>query len=371
MRKICFFIHHPEMGQNALFERGAENGGGPSAMADFRRRMTEVGYTCDTDDVCPPEQADIFMFHRLDLVCGKLAKALSRNPRAILALLAFEEPVICGLHEEDLLPRLDLDAIFTWRDDLLDGGRMIKVNIPQPLGKDPGSSFVPFSDRKLVVSIEGFKSSRHPREQYSLRREVLRGLVNAGVEVDLFGRGWSNCEEKSLRDIWRGEVDDKAAVQRNYRFSLCIQNARDYPGDVCEKIFDAMKTGSVPIYRGASNIEDHVSKDCYLDLRDFDSVAALAAKLESMDENEYRQMQEAGQAFLRSDLPARFSGVALADAVAPVLEALSGRQRKSRSGLAWLVTLFLSVVRSLWSAPRETKLLSLKLMVRSALQALR
>ena len=43
----------------------------------------------------------------------------------------------------------------------------------------------------------------------------------------------------------------------------------DTPGYMTEKIWDSFKAKTVPVYWGASNIEEYVPKNCFIDYRDF------------------------------------------------------------------------------------------------------
>ncbi len=58
-------------------------------------------------------------------------------------------------------------------------------------------------------------------------------------------------------------------------------------GYITEKIWDSFKAKTVPIYWGASNIEDYVPKNCYIDYRDFLDFEKLYTFLSNMTEIEY------------------------------------------------------------------------------------
>lgn len=64
-----------------------------------------------------------------------------------------------------------------------------------------------------------------------------------------------------------------------YKFTLAFENAisRDY---VTEKFFDPLMIGSVPVYLGAPNVDEHIPGDhCYINVNDFPTPRALAAYL--------------------------------------------------------------------------------------------
>lgn len=360
MLKASFITHVPEFQSNRLFS--------PELVPQFHelsQGLLAYGIECATVDVCLPEQADFLVINRLDLMFGPVIRALTRNPHARLVLLALEEPIVCGLHEEVILTQLDVDRVFCWRDDLVDRRNFVKINIPQSEVEWPGADHLKFNERKLIVAIDGFKSSSHPNECYSLRRETLTGLAKAGIDVDLYGRGWAGCQDETLRGLWRGQADSKYAVQSNYRFTLCIQNARDYPGDVCEKIFDAFKTGSIPIYHGAPNIADHVPADCFVDLRSFSGPDELATFITAFGEGEYQSMRQSANRFMQCGFKEKFSGKAVARIVGSELLDFKSGKRTARRPVAWALGTLWSVVRSLRTAPRRGKWLALMYMCRS------
>jgi hypothetical protein len=84
----------------------------------------------------------------------------------------------------------------------------------------------------------------------------------------------------------------KLATIAPYRFTLAFENsiARDY---VTEKFFDPLIVGSVPVYRGAPNIDDYApARDCFIRVSDFSGPAALARHLLALaaDEAAYARL---------------------------------------------------------------------------------
>ena len=86
-----------------------------------------------------------------------------------------------------------------------------------------------------------------------------------------------------------------------YKYSLCFENQLDSSGYITEKIFDCLFTGCVPIYLGATNIDDYIPQESFIDMRNFTSFAELKAYLHSIDEPAFNKLQSAGQDFIRSD----------------------------------------------------------------------
>jgi len=342
---------------NALFEN--------SPMSNFKKILESYNIKCDTNDCCNPEKSDFLVFHRLDLVIDKVYRAIRNNTKCKLILFAFEEPVVCGLHEEDILPFLDLDHVFCWRDDLLEFEHVVKANIPQDL-TIPVYKDIDFHNRKAIIAIDGNKSSRHPNEAYSLRRSVIKELLHAGVEVDMYGRDWHRSQDSILKSIWLGEVERKLPIQSQYRLTLCIQNSKNYPGNICEKIFDAFKAGSIPIYHGAPNIEKYIDPNCFIDLRGFYDNKSLSDFVLTFTEIQYNEKRKAIDTFMHSESSFCFSGEYLARSfVGQIQKSLcEPKEATVRSAKKWIFQVFILAFRRCFRYPCSSKVFSFYLLVK-------
>ena len=79
-----------------------------------------------------------------------------------------------------------------------------------------------------------------------------------------------------------------------YKFCLAFENSIE-PDYVTEKFFQALRAGSVPVYRGAANIRDFAPDEaCFVNADDFAGPADLAAHLDRLDRDEaaYRRCHE-------------------------------------------------------------------------------
>ena len=197
------------------------------------------------------------------------------------------------------------DVIFTWRSDLVDDKKYFWLNYSQPLVADFSS--VPFSDKKLCVMIAGNKSSYHPAELYSERVAAIRWFEkNQPDHFDLYGRGWDLHiikYPKAIRSLrrypvinrwlykpfssYRGEVKEKADVLHRYKFSICYENSREDFDYITEKIFDSFLSGCVPVYLGATNIEQRIPEGAFIDMRKFSGYSELFEYISTMGERSY------------------------------------------------------------------------------------
>jgi alpha(1,3/1,4) fucosyltransferase len=237
-----------------------------------------------------------------------------------IVLFTGEPPVVLPDNWDAAVHRL-FPTVFTWNDRYVEGDRFHKfcwpvaASMPTPLS-------VPFQERKLLVNISGNKFSDHPQELYSARRDTIRYFAaHLPESFDLYGTGWDPPGPgQAPYPSYRGTVPHKWAVFPRYRFGLCYENMRDEPGWITEKIFDCLRGGCVPIYWGASNVEDFIDPRTFVDRRRFASDAELADFLVRMSESEYEEYRRAGTEYLQSQQFARFLPSAFAETVMRALE---------------------------------------------------
>ena len=98
--------------------------------------------------------------------------------------------------------------------------------------------------------------------------------------------------------IYRGPCKSKYEVLCQYKFGICFENM-EMKGYITEKIFDCFYAGTIPIYFGASNIEDLIPSESYIDFRKFTSWKALYSRINGMTEDEMQSMRMAGRAFVQ------------------------------------------------------------------------
>jgi len=211
--------------------------------------------------------------------------------------------------------------VFTWNDDWVDGKRYHKFRYPIT-GHTPPLPDPKFSERKLLVNFSGNKISPHPNELYSARRRAIRFFErNHAEQFALYGPGWDRpVDGEGPYITWRGQVAHKWDVYPTYRFGLCYENMCDEPGWVTEKIFDCLRAGSVPIYWGASNVEQDVDPATFIDRSRLGSDGELARLLLDMSEAEWLRCRRAGRDYLASKKFAAFLPPAFADTIIRALQ---------------------------------------------------
>lgn len=172
----------------------------------------------------------------------------------------------------------------------------------------------------LIKFIYGLKV----KEIYKERFKAVKYFIRKDGEFDLYGRGWNNTkiqhlDGQFLDKVYKGEVKDKFSILKNYKFTLCFENAI-FPGYVTEKIFDAIFAGSVPIYYGAPDIKKYVPAEAFIDVRGFNNYDELYLFINSINEAKYGEYLEAMKNFISSDDYKKFSQEHFAKKILNILE---------------------------------------------------
>jgi alpha(1,3/1,4) fucosyltransferase len=315
------FAVTPEYGADRLFDRDSPLNRDDclSLFHVLQERIAALGGWCHTLDVCRAEglRPDVVLFQEIpDAPVAALLDDFDDPPEAWLY------PLECHVIQPrnwDAEAQLQFSRILTWSDPLVDGERCLKFNftnrlfVPEPLR-------VADTSRGLCTLIAGNKHASHPLELYSERRRVIRWFEQHHPEhFDLYGMGWGDGPEHY--PSYRGTVARKLDVLERYWFTICFENARDVPGYITEKIFDAFLARTVPIYWGADNISDHVPREAFVDFREFDGLEELYGRLVSMEAEEYEAHLEAARRFIRSGGARQFTDEGCADVVIGALQA--------------------------------------------------
>ena len=118
------------------------------------------------------------------------------------------------------------------------------------------------------------------------RNEYATELMTK-IQVDSYGRFLNN---KALPGADKGRATKLATIAR-YKFCLSLENAleADY---VTEKLFDPLLVGTVPVYRGAPNVDRFApGEHAFINANDFSGPSELAGYLKELagDDEAYRK----------------------------------------------------------------------------------
>jgi|SRR3989344_1560068 len=206
--------------------------------------------------------------------------------------------------------------IFTWNEALVDNKKYFKVNYAQLVPKEPDYNMR--EKNKLCAAIFSHKMQSHPNELYSERMKAIRWFEALHPQdFDLYGEGWDRYYFKNrlfhlnrLKFItkllkpdfpsYKGPAQEKKQTYEKYRFAICYENS-SFPNYITEKIFDCFFGFCVPIYLGASNINDHIPQNTFIDKRNFESYEALYAFIKNMPDSEYEKYLQEIKKFLESE----------------------------------------------------------------------
>ncbi len=228
---------------------------------------------------------------------------LSLLPKENMALFLWEPPTVQPrLYKKKLHDHFC--RVFTWDDSLVDNKRYFKFHYPSLLPMLP--DLEPFERRKLCTQMIGCKKSAHPLELYSEREKIVRFFEEKKeLGFDLYGFGWDPLAHPS----YKGYVEEKNKLKTlsAYRFAICYENMGGIKGYITEKIFNCFAAGTIPIYLGASNIEEYIPKECFIDRRKFLSDEALYTYLLNFSKEDYAKTLSHIRSFLTSEKARPFS----------------------------------------------------------------
>jgi hypothetical protein len=119
------------------------------------------------------------------------------------------------------------------------------------------------------------------RHDYFGDRSVFYNEISSIGKIDSDGEFMHNNDELKLKFN-----DNKYEYLKNYKFNLCPENS-NYPGYCTEKVFDAIKSGCIPIYWGSDNNPEPeiLNHDSILFLTNHGSNDQTVAKIHLLKEN--------------------------------------------------------------------------------------
>ncbi len=126
-----------------------------------------------------------------------------------------------------------------------------------------------YSGRKSNSKKSGicaFIGNAHPVRIAAI--EYLRQFY----EVDVYGK------------VSGKYVENRLTVSQRYKFTLCFENDL-YPGYLTEKLIEAYRCGTIPLYWGSVQGNSELNRKSYLNLADFDSFNSWRDSIDKIIEN--------------------------------------------------------------------------------------
>ncbi|MBS0626301.1 MAG: hypothetical protein JSS32_09650 [Verrucomicrobia bacterium] len=245
-----------------------------------------------------------------------IQEQLAKFPREKCFLLTYEPPVIRpDFYDRNLLKTFG--KVFISVDDFVDGESFIKFNYPCSM--TIAKNIPDFNEKNFLCLINSNKMSPYPNELYTERRRAIQFYTNATKGFDLYGN-WQGIAS------WKGWAHDKYNIIKNYKFSLSYENMGNQRGYISEKIHDSMGGECVPVYLGATNVTDHIPKECFIDRRDFSSDKEVFEFMKGIDRTRFYAYIEAQRRYMKSPSAQQFTvGHAVATVLKYVLAALESK----------------------------------------------
>lgn len=278
---------------------------------ELKRALRASGFELRTQDHHPVETSELVIYNELPV------HQPPGHIRSKACVLVFESELI---RPENWNRELwtSYGAIFTWHSPFVDHERVFQFSFAHKFPKAVDRNA--WSERSLCTLIAGNKSVNHSLELYSARKEAIQWFEsNHPADFEFYGVGWdrpylgtglpAKLLKKSRLDglfpmrppkSYRGPVVSKIETLKNYRFSVCFENARDIEGYITEKIFDSLFAGCIPIYWGAPDIEKWIPAPLYLDFSKFSHWADCYERMQAVTEREAEQFWNAADQFLQS-----------------------------------------------------------------------
>jgi len=316
MTKLGFYNFYDIYNNNRMFNPEIQAPIGDDLLYPFHylaQVAREQGISISTIDTEPLDSYDAIIFFDYPGNHNWYLKKLTDMKFENLYLFLFENEMVRPENWNKENHRF-FKKIFTWKDSFVDGKCIFKFFLPNRI---PENVSLDISLKtKFCCMISGNKVISHPLELYSERIRAIKWFEkNNPNEFDLYGIGWDNPFPEFPPSVSRlfkplfhlfpqkfstyhGTVTNKNAILKQYKFSICYENARDIPGYITEKIFDCFFSGCVPIYWGAPNITDYIPEETFIDRRKFNSYAELFEYLKKISPEEYRMYLKSIESFV-------------------------------------------------------------------------
>jgi len=341
-KKACLYISAEKQGTNNYpFLAGPEGDGFKNMLYSFvymKKKFADLGIDLSTRDINTPEES--FITFCLDN--PHLLKSSKKNGQ-IWCLIINDPPIYCP-ESWDKAYHDSFDFVFTFDETMVDNEKYFyypfAIDTEYFIQADIVSESE-YRERKLATfvshAIHKYPDVKNPGSTLHLRYETIKwygdhhpndfgfyggtfikrdyyfGFRGSSLIKKIIPRpwfiAWAKSAQKNLIRVFKGELKplEKFDVIKKYNFYYCYENTIGINGYVCEKIFDCLYSGVVPIYWGAPNISKLIPYKCFINGAEFKDHENLYKYLKEMDYNTYRTYLEQAREFLHSQAMDRFS----------------------------------------------------------------
>ena len=346
MSQIAFAVTQDFM-QNRLFDITSARDNCLERFVVLKQTIGLIGISCDTLDTCSAASIDVLVCSDITSNLREILNLIKLNSTIRILYLPTEPPVVSCLHDSDFLGRVPFDRVLFWNDEFARHYKhAVKCNIGQPIINLELIPFVDFNDKKFLSVITSSKLIKHENGIHKERYKAFEFFSKKPEGLELFGAGWEGVELPFVKTSYKGMCEGKKDVLKNYKFSICFENAKNYPGLITEKIFDCFAAGTVPIYYGPPNVQDYIPLNCFIDFCSFGGYEELYQFLVNMTEVEYQVYLDAAKAFIKSKEYYEFTSKRFAEIVSEQIQAVLKEPKPNRTVLSFKWSLFKIVLRN-------------------------
>jgi len=164
-----------------------------------------------------------------------------------------------------------------------------------------GFDYIEFEDRYMRLPLYALACNMEPR--------ILKQFSEGKSREEMLGRKfcnfvYSNRRAKARTDFFEklsrykrvdsggrfmnnvgGPCADKCEFQSKYKFSIAFENSESN-GYTTEKIIDAFKAGTIPIYWGNPRVSEEINPGSFINYYDYGSLDKLMERVVEVDQNE-------------------------------------------------------------------------------------
>jgi len=346
LKNIAWVPCNPEFSKNRMFDLSAARDNAIERFVESCGLLTRKGFVCNTIDLSDHKSIDVVIFYGISSELRWLIQAVKSNPGVRLINIPIEPPVVAPLHDELILSSMPFDRILVWNDNLAEkGDPFVKANIGEAVIHAELIPSVSFHAKKFLGAICSSKLILHKNGIHQERFHAFDFFSKKPEGMDLYGVGWDKTSYSFVKTSYRGLCDTKKDVLQHYKFSICFENAKNYPGLITEKIFDCFAAGTVPIYYGPPNVREYIPEECFIDFCAFSNYEELYHFLVNMPVGVYQSYLDAVKTFIKTPAYYEFTSKRFAEIILEQVQAVMNEPVVERTVLGFKWSLMKIVIR--------------------------
>lgn len=300
-----------------------------------------------TADLLPKSDADI-VIHMSQPESPRDVLAEKQGHPGQKAILVLMETSLGGRYTFNRKNHLPYDAIFTYREELVDNVRYFFLP-PRAFYRRRIATGLPFEERRGACLVGTNRAFRYRSGILAMRKgwkfsiqdwidyvfcpgELIRFRSQMGKacatypdgSFDLFGEGWDLLPE--TKEACLGIPKESTLTYLGgYRYDFALENHSSAYGLISERIWDALWGDTVPVYLGHKRIDQFIPAECFIDVRQFGSPKEILNWLHRAPKSVWEKYHSAGREFIHGSGVAKFLPEAFAEEFVRRVVEVAGR----------------------------------------------